>query len=84
MNIVPATYLTLVRARKEMQRAFDAGDWDGIRDSDDFLLVQLQQAFDDPEKDSELLAKELSTVLDLYSRMVESMPQDTVQQWLSV
>lgn len=80
MNVIPATHLTLIRARKSMEKAFKDGDWDAVKDQDVFLSAQLAQAFDDPERNHRMLADELSKVLGLYSRLTIEMPEIALEE----
>lgn len=82
MNIIPATHMALVRARRDMEKAFHKNDWNAIKDWDQFLSAQLNQAFDDPNRDRKLLAKELGAILALYSEMSKALPEETAQKWI--
>jgi len=82
MSVVPATHMSLMRARKDLEYSYQKGDWDSVKDGDLFLLATLNQAFDDPQKNHEMLAQELGTILALYSEMVKSLPDSQVENWL--
>lgn len=82
MNLVPVSQLNLVRARREMEKSYLADDWEAVRDWDQLLGVQLTQAFDDPDRDHKRLVTELEKILSLYSQMVRSLPEATVETWL--
>lgn len=82
MTVVSAAHLNLVRARREMEKAFQRQDWDGVKDCDQLLSVQLNHAFDDDTRDSRSLVNELERVLSLYATIVHALPQATAEQWL--
>lgn len=81
MNVIPTSHLTLVRARKKMEAAFECSDWDGIREWDKLLSHQLNLAFDDTNRDHSLLVKELEKILSLYSSMTQVLPDAVCEQW---
>jgi hypothetical protein len=81
MTLVPVSQTNLVRARREMEKFFEMGDWQAVRDWDQLLATQLNQAFDDPERDHRMLLGELSKILGLYSEMVRHLPQPTIAEW---
>lgn len=78
-SIIPTSHMALVRARRNMEKSFQQNDWSAIKDWDLFLSTQLNQAFDDPKRDHNLLAKELSTILALYSDLTRAMPEQIDQ-----
>lgn len=82
MSIVPVSHLSLVRTRREMEKSFSNADWEAVKDWDQLLAFQLNQAFDDPARDHKMLVGELEKVLALYSDMVRSLPEATVENWL--
>jgi len=82
MNLVPVSQLNLVRARREMEKAYQAGDWQGVQDWDQMVALQLNQAFDDPDRDHKMLVSELEKILLLYSQMVRSLPETLAEGWL--
>lgn len=82
MSVVPVSHLSLVRTRREMEKSFFSADWDAVKDWDQLLAFQLNQAFDDPSRDHKMLVSELEKVLALYSDMVRSLPEATVENWL--
>lgn len=82
MSLVPVSHLSLVRARREMEKAFLASDWEAVKDWDQLLTFQLNRAFDDPARDHKMLVGELEKVLALYSEMVRELPDATMQAWL--
>lgn len=82
MNLVPVSHLSLVRARKEMEKSFASQNWEAVKDWDQLLALQLNRAFDDPARDHKMLVGELEKVLALYSEMVRSLPEATVENWL--
>lgn len=82
MNLVPVSHISLVRTRREMEKAFSSADWDAVKDWDQLLTFQLNQAFDDPARDHKMLVGELEKVLALYSDMVRNLPDATAHAWL--
>lgn len=82
MNVVSLTHLNLRRARKQMEQAFHAGDWDAVKEWDALMTSQLTSAFDDPQRDNSRLVAELESVLELYAEMVSALPEAATQGWL--
>jgi hypothetical protein len=82
MSVVPVSHISLVRTRREMEKSFFSADWEAVKDWDQLLAFQLNKAFDDPARDHKMLVGELEKVLALYSDMVRSLPEATVQAWL--
>jgi hypothetical protein len=82
MSVVPVSHLSLVRTRREMEKSFFNADWEAVKDWDQLLAFQLNTAFDDPARDHKMLVGELEKVLALYSDMVRSLPEATVENWL--
>ncbi len=82
MSVVSLTHMNLLRARKQMEKAFMEQDWDAVKDWDMLLTTQLTRAFDDPTRDNQLLVEELETILALYARMVSALPDAATRSWL--
>lgn len=82
MSVVPVSPLSLIRTRRAMEKSFSNADWDSVKDWDQLLAFQLNQAFDDPARDHKMLVGELEKVLALYSDMMRSLPQVTMESWL--
>ncbi len=83
MPLVCSSLVDVVRTRKALQAAFEAGDWDAVRSFDERLVRMMDTAFSDDERDNGLLVSELEKVLALYARVVTSLPEATAQRWLS-
>ena len=66
-----------------MERAFEAGDWDGVKRWDGLVGEGLDKAFDDPERDNASLVDELEKILGLYAQIVMGLPEQTAQTWLN-
>lgn len=81
MSVVTVSQMNLMRTRRQMREAFLAQDWDTVQQWDQLLAVQLNKAFDDPERDNTLLIKELEHILGLYADMVESLPDEVSAAW---
>lgn len=82
MNVVSVSHLNLLRARKQMEKAFRKQDWDAVKEWDVLLTHQLTQAFDDPQRDNQVLVEELESILGLYATMVSALPDAATQDWL--
>ena len=82
MSVVSISHLNLLRARKQMERAYKANDWEAVKDFDSLLTHQLTQAFDDPQRDNQMLVNELETILGLYAQMVRALPDSATKTWL--
>ena len=80
MAVVSSAFFSLVRARRELERACAEQDWDKVRRWDLQLASYLNQAFDDDVRDTKALMSELQKVLRLYASIVESLPDRTTSQ----
>ena len=83
MKLVSASLVNVKRARREMERAFTAGDWDGVKRWDGLVGEGLDKAFDDPSRDNVGLVDELEKILGLYAQIVIGLPEQTAEQWLN-
>jgi len=81
MNIVPVSQLNLARARREMEKSYDCGDWQAVQNWDRLVAQELNQAFDDPDRDHQTLVSELEKILALYSQMVRRLPEAVSDSW---
>ncbi|HMW73408.1 MAG TPA: hypothetical protein PKD17_16375, partial [Cellvibrionaceae bacterium] len=66
MKLVSASLVNIKRARREMERAFTAGNWEDVKRWDQLVGRGLDAAFDDPNRDNAGLVEELEKVLGLY------------------
>ena len=82
MNIVPVSQLNLARARREMEKSYNSGDWQAVQSWDQLVAQELNQAFDDPTCDHKILVTELEKILSLYSQMVRRLPETATDSWL--
>lgn len=83
MTVIATSHFNLALTRRRMQTAFIAQDWDNVKHWDRLLTQQLNDAFEDPARDNELLVRELEKVLGLYAEMVECLPAGADEQWLT-
>lgn len=74
MSIVTASHLALVRARRQLEKAYIDNDWNAVRQWDRQIGEQLNSAFGDEHRDTRALVSELERVLGLYARMVKTLP----------
>lgn len=74
MSVVSSSHFSLVRARRELEKAFQKGDWDAVRVWDQQLGEKLNEAFDDDGRDTVALIDELERILLTYSNVVSAMP----------
>lgn len=77
MSVVNASQFALIRARRELQKAFDQSNWESVRHWDSELGVFLNSAFDDEARDTRALVTELENILATYGKLVESLPGQT-------
>ncbi len=82
MKIITASLVSVMRARREMERAFAQGDWNLVKTWDKKVGEYLDAAFDDPDRDNRILVDELEKILKLYGDMVTHLPEEAAQQWL--
>ncbi|WNO07940.1 hypothetical protein [Teredinibacter sp. KSP-S5-2] len=78
MSVISASHFSLVRARRELEKAYDCEDWEAVRQWDQDLGVMLNRAFDDEDRDTRALVGELEKVLSLYATIVSSMPEKAI------
>ncbi len=79
MPVVAVSHVALVRARRELEKAYQANDWEKVRACDKQLGQQLNLAFADEHRDASFLIKELEGVLGLYARMVTALPVEAIR-----
>lgn len=80
MSLVSHSHVALVRARRELENAFDQSRWDDLKALDKSLGDCLNHAFEDKGRDAVTLVHELERVLGLYASMVESLPHEAKKQ----
>ena len=83
MPLVCSSLVAVIRVRKALQHAFEAGDWDGVRKLDAEVGPALDLAFSDEQRDNAALIGELEKVLALYAQVVTCLPEATAQRWLA-
>lgn len=83
MPLVCSSLVAVIRARKALQNAFEAGDWDSVRELDTAVGPALDLAFSDERRDNAALVSELEKVLALYAKVVTCLPEATAQRWLT-
>ncbi len=74
MSVIPASFTSLVRARRSLQKAHQSEDWDAVRELDVLLGESLNRAFDDSDRNTSALIEELEKVLHLYANIVSGLP----------
>lgn len=74
MSVVAVSHIALVRARRELEKAWHTHDAEKIRVCDRQLGHQLNLAFTDEHRNTRALLKELEQVLALYAQMVTALP----------
>lgn len=83
MPLVCSSLVAVIRARKALQNAFEAGDWNSVRELDAAVGPALDLAFSDDRRDNAALVSELEKVLALYAKVVTCLPEATAQRWLT-
>lgn len=78
MTVISASHFSLVRARRELKKSYDTGDWRAVKQWDQDLGSLLNLAFDDDGRDTRALVNELEKVLSLYAEIVASMPEKSI------
>lgn len=76
MSVVAVSHMALSRARRELEKAYFANDWEKVRACDRQLSHQLNLAFSDEHRNTRALVEELERVLSLYARMVKQLPEE--------
>lgn len=74
MSVVAVSHVALARARRELEKAYCADDWDKVKTCDRQLGHLLNLAFADEHRNTRALVEELELVLKLYARMVRTLP----------
>ena len=83
MPIVCSSLVAVIRARKALQNALEAGDWDAVKAHDAEVGPALDEAFSDELRDNAALIGELEKILALYAKVVTALPEATAQRWLT-
>lgn len=78
MSVVSTAQFNLMRASKGLEAAYAEGDWDSVRKWDTELAEHLGGVCNDANKDTALLFKELEHVLATYARIVDELPEQSV------
>ena len=73
MSLTNATQFTLMRARKELEKANGQMNWSEIRHWDEQIGFFLNDAFDDPNRDTHALIAELERILKAYNQVVSNL-----------
>lgn len=79
MKLVSATQFALARTRKQLLDAYKSNDWKAVRDVDQLLAHNLNEAFDDKNRDTRALIDELEKIVGLYGEMVSQLPIDAAK-----
>jgi hypothetical protein len=82
MSVIAVSHVALARARRDLEKAYLAGDWDHVRLCDRQLGHQLNLAFADEHRNNRALVEELERVLGLYARMVTALPVEAAGRLL--
>ena len=75
MSLTNATQFTLMRARKELEKANGHLNWHEVRYWDEQIGRFLSDAFDDPDRDTHALIAELERILSTYSKVVSDLAE---------
>lgn len=75
MTVISSSYFSLIRARKELEKAFQQGRWDDVKSWDIRLGVSLNKAFEDEQCNTAELVQELERILNTYANVVRGMPE---------
>lgn len=76
MSVVSASQFALARTRRSMLKAFRQKNWEAIKTCDRDLAANLNNAFDDSNRDTRALIDELEKIIGLYAEMVANLPAD--------
>jgi len=77
MTVINSSFVSLVRVRKQLQKAYDEGNWDDVRHWDVALADLMNEAFDDEDRNTTALVDELQKVLNLYTKIVSELPENS-------
>lgn len=78
MSVVAASQFKLVRARKNLEKAYREGNLHDVRYWDNEVAACLDILFDDKDRDAHSLINQLESVLLTYSKIVADLPDDYV------
>ena len=76
--IITLSYLSLVRTRKALQRAYRSRNIDELERLDYEVQQHLEWAFNDDHADHAALATELGAIMTLYSQLSHATPFSAV------
>lgn len=77
MSLISVSLFSLKRARKALENAYRAGDWQEVRRWDSEIAHTLNEAFDDSARDTKALIRELQVILRVYASIVEALPENS-------
>lgn len=78
MTVVAASQFKLLRAKKNLEKAYKDGDIESVRRWDKEVAECLDVLFNDRDRDAHSLISQLESVLTMYSKIVEDLPDDAV------
>ncbi len=78
MTVVAASQFRLLRAKKSLEKAYKDGDIEAVRRWDTEVAECLDVLFKDRDRDAHSLISQLESVLMMYSKIVEDLPDDAV------
>ena len=71
MPVIPLTQLELSRARRDMQKAMSAGDWQSVGKLDSTLDQVMDSATGDDDRDIGSLLNEMGSLLNIYKQLMK-------------
>ena len=81
MSVINASQFSLIRARRELEKAYIKKDWNGVKYWDEKLGEFLDLAFEDEDRDTRVLIDELETILQTYGKVVSSLVDNNKTDW---
>ncbi|MFL0809596.1 MAG: hypothetical protein K6L76_04215 [Agarilytica sp.] len=80
MPLVPSSSFALKRAHKELNKAYEKGDWESVRHWDKELAASLTEACNDDGRSARDLIYDMEKILKSYSKLVSALPDAFVFQ----
>jgi len=72
MPVIPLSQLELTRARRDMEKAMDAGDWQRVGKLDGSLDRVMDCATGDDDRDIGSLLNEMGNLLQVYKQLMKT------------
>jgi len=79
MPVIPLSQLELSRARRDMEKAMDAGDWQQVGELDSSLDRVMDCATGDDGRDIGSLLNEMGNLLQVYKQLMKTCEEQELR-----